>query len=849
MAVNHGDLPRHLSRSNILPSDSRHPPSTNLHGQVTHVEAAAHLPEPDTIADVDLDDDIDLLGTPQNADSSGVQTPAERITATSTPAPPDSGLASHPPAANDELERFRQEWKQEVSSRGDRKALTPSSAPTTGYTPKSTSGKAAHASSSSHPVPPSSTENSVEIDKQHEPDTHLPFPEAEIFGPAALKYSKGAHKLPPSASNASHEATSTTDLPQPAVRSEYKSPDSQPSADVPADRTAASRVRDRVRSSAIPFSSSTGAGRPLAPKMSVVADSISAAPAESFTQQRRVMVSSDAPTNASQGTQAGIKSAVEAYAHAVELERSGQLDEALTSYRRAFKLNSNADRLYHRAHLLLTDPSLAKASSQQSDALLSSPAVAEKVRKALDFDDHRYVAIKERQAREAQARDRGEPTEVFDATSQPTAEAPLLTTSTGALVLETRQDQLTMLMDKLSVDQGGERDFSTVAFVPEDEEQDMPLARLPDELLLHILRMLILPRGKRGAKIVKPKPTPEEQAAIDQANGLQRRGGNHKTRPPPDANTKEAAVANGHASKPVSKQQLLHARTPSTSAPTSAGPTIDPVKAQEPADQHKGATNGTGEAEATVGPGTVSTRRKNVGIGVVLGGCDWQTLEILGRTCWKWRLLTKSPGLWKQIVHETYYPPILDPAVSCQMLYERHHSDWRTVFVNQPRVRLNGCYIAACHYARRGMSEESAWINVIHVVEFYRSVRFLPDGTALSLLTTESPSETVRKLEPGLKQKGFSTGTWDLFEHGLEDDEVEGRPPGPKVVVENLRDKSMHKYAFRMVFSLKSTSPGKWNKLVLLDYFSINLTNGECLPLPQKHSRPFHFSRVIPYGI
>ncbi|KAJ1043893.1 hypothetical protein NDA10_001355 [Ustilago hordei] len=242
------------------------------------------------------------------------------------------------------------------------------------------------------------------------------------------------------------------------------------------------------------------------------------------------------------------------------------------------------------------------------------------------------------------------------------------------------------------------------------------------------------------------------------------------------------------------------------------------------------------------------TRKQPLGIGVVLGGADWQSLEILGRTCWKFRLLTKSPSLWREIVRKTYYPPILDPSLTLATLYERHHSDWRTVFINQPRLRLNGCYIAACHYARPGLSED-AWVRVIHVVEFYRSIRFLPDGTALSLLTTDPPSETVRKLEPGLKAKGFSKGQWELFEEGLEDDEEEARPRGPKVVVEDLRDKSMQKYAFRMVFGLRSTTRGRWNKLNLLEYYSVNLTNGEVLPLPQKHSRPFHFSRVIAYGV
>uniref|UniRef100_V5GTM0 F-box protein Hrt3/FBXO9 C-terminal domain-containing protein n=2 Tax=Kalmanozyma brasiliensis (strain GHG001) TaxID=1365824 RepID=V5GTM0_KALBG len=550
------------------------------------------------------------------------------------------------------------------------------------------------------------------------------------------------------------------------------------------------------------------------------------------------MATPNAPALASEATQTGMRSSVEAYAHAVEMERSGQLDPALASYRRAFKLNSNADRLYHRAHLLLTDPALANTSSQQNDALLSSPAIADKVRKALDFDDHRYVAIKERQAKEAEARARGEP---IDASTSKTAAAAVeeQAADKASRLPESRPDELARLLDNLSIEGGGERDFGMVAFEPEDEEKPMRIARLPDEILLHILRMLIAPRGRRGAKVVKPKPTPEEQAALDAATAALTGRGQVKTNSAkvdaqkstrPSNTAAPAAATNGSKADASAVNAVNGKEAPATTADASA--TGDKADKDKPADSSV----------------VVASRRQPLGIGVVLGGTDWQSLETLGRTCWKFRLLTKSPSLWREIVRETYYPPILDPTLSLTDLYERHHSDWRTAFINQPRVRLNGCYIAACHYARPGLSED-AWVRVIHVVEFYRSIRFLPDGTALSLLTTDPPSETVRRLEPGLKAKGFSKGRWELFEQGLDDDDEEGRPRGPKVVVEDLRDKSMHKYAFRMVFGLRSTTRGRWNKLDLLEYFSVNLTNGEVLPLPQKHSRPFHFSRVIAYGV
>lgn len=69
----------------------------------------------------------------------------------------------------------------------------------------------------------------------------------------------------------------------------------------------------------------------------------------------------------------------------------------------------------------------------------------------------------------------------------------------------------------------------------------------------------------------------------------------------------------------------------------------------------------------------------------------------------------------RTIVRETYFPPQISPSLPLTSLYEMHNRDWRNAFINQPRVRLNGAYIAACHYARPGMSEENVWVRVVHV--------------------------------------------------------------------------------------------------------------------------------------
>ncbi|PWN43179.1 hypothetical protein IE81DRAFT_322693 [Ceraceosorus guamensis] len=239
------------------------------------------------------------------------------------------------------------------------------------------------------------------------------------------------------------------------------------------------------------------------------------------------------------------------------------------------------------------------------------------------------------------------------------------------------------------------------------------------------------------------------------------------------------------------------------------------------------------------------------GIGVVLAGADWSSVEQLGRASATLRRLTFSQGVWKDIVKATYFPPQLPEATDHDSLLDMHGGrHWRDVFVHQPRLRLNGVYIASCRYTRQGLNAENRWVNVLHLVEFYRSLRFLPDGRALSLLTTDVPADTVRRMEPGLRSKGFAIGRWKLMPYGLADDEEEARPPGPKVIIEDLKDRSMDKYCFRVILLLRQTSLGKHNRLDLLDYASVNLRTAEVSTLMNASQKlSFSFSVVRSYGI
>ena len=82
-------------------------------------------------------------------------------------------------------------------------------------------------------------------------------------------------------------------------------------------------------------------------------------------------------------------------------------------------------------------------------------------------------------------------------------------------------------------------------------------------------------------------------------------------------------------------------------------------------------------------------------------------------------------------VEAIYKPPQIADGETVSMLLAEHMQDYRRLYIEHPRIRLDGVYIAVCHYmygsfprnifhslgeltvfhSRDGMSE-NAWVNV-----------------------------------------------------------------------------------------------------------------------------------------
>ncbi|KAI0033924.1 hypothetical protein K488DRAFT_77582 [Vararia minispora EC-137] len=222
---------------------------------------------------------------------------------------------------------------------------------------------------------------------------------------------------------------------------------------------------------------------------------------------------------------------------------------------------------------------------------------------------------------------------------------------------------------------------------------------------------------------------------------------------------------------------------------------------------------------------------------LMLSYLEPSTIERFAIVSKKARVLTLDPGLWRPLVQAIYKPPQISGDEGIDDILTLYDADYRRTYIEHPRVRLDGVYIAVNQYIRPGLSE-NRWVNVSHLITYHRYLRFYPTGQVISLLANEDqePQQIISVLKPSLRMKGFYIGTWRL--------------EGTTVYVANLADPAVldARHTFQMTLQLRSRPLGRWNRLDFREYESVNVEDGEVLPLPLKKERPFWFSKVRSYA-
>ncbi|OBZ73944.1 F-box protein pof7 [Grifola frondosa] len=213
---------------------------------------------------------------------------------------------------------------------------------------------------------------------------------------------------------------------------------------------------------------------------------------------------------------------------------------------------------------------------------------------------------------------------------------------------------------------------------------------------------------------------------------------------------------------------------------------------------------------------------------LILRKLDPSAIERFATINRKARVVSLDSSIWKDFVRAIYKPPQIPDDEDIESLVEGYMADYRRTYIEHPRLRFDGVYIAVCHYIRRGVNE-NAWVNISHLITYHRYLRFYPDGQVLSLLATEelAPQQVIPLLKPTLRMKGLLIGNWYL--------------DGTTVHITDLLDPggTALRYAFQMRLELRSRPLGRWNRLDFGAYESVELASGEAIPLALKHEQDF----------
>lgn len=195
---------------------------------------------------------------------------------------------------------------------------------------------------------------------------------------------------------------------------------------------------------------------------------------------------------------------------------------------------------------------------------------------------------------------------------------------------------------------------------------------------------------------------------------------------------------------------------------------------------------------------------------------------------------------------------------------------YQTMFRSRPRIRFNGCYISTVNYVRPGASSPTqiSWNTSVHIVTYYRYLRFFRDGTCVSLLTTSEPVHVVHYLTrehmhsghavgstlPSAVMRNALRGRWRLsgpVAGGLKGDEGRKAEAEGEVHIET-EGPDREKYMYKMQLALKSASASKGtrnNKLMWRGFWSYNKLTDDWAEFGLKNDRAFFWSRVKSYGM
>lgn len=113
---------------------------------------------------------------------------------------------------------------------------------------------------------------------------------------------------------------------------------------------------------------------------------------------------------------------------------------------------------------------------------------------------------------------------------------------------------------------------------------------------------------------------------------------------------------------------------------------------------------------------------------VVSDHLDFSSLSQFAAVCKKFYILSRDQEIWRLACLKIWSILSIEQAINNEF-----NNDWRRMFIERPKANVNGTYISKASYIRQGDSSfQDVNYRPVYLVEYYRYLRFFPEGNSLS---------------------------------------------------------------------------------------------------------------------
>ena len=178
--------------------------------------------------------------------------------------------------------------------------------------------------------------------------------------------------------------------------------------------------------------------------------------------------------------------------------------------------------------------------------------------------------------------------------------------------------------------------------------------------------------------------------------------------------------------------------------------------------------------------------------------------------------------------------------------YFKQFKDYRTVYLQAPRLSFVGVYVMKGRYMRNGEKDLNGFYAPFHIVEYYRYIRFLPDGSVMHCLSVKKLKKDFYERLFSIKKKTEEFDDLSMFKNGIKESMMRGEyiVQGDKLHIRLASKKVLYEYKL----SFLTEGPGEF--VLRLDQYDLRYVEKDIsqrLPMDSQGSKTFKFLRIPQY--